>query len=132
MHARKIRWLAYTVLVGLIPICSRFFVWMVARTGTVDAVAAVDFVAFGLVLHIATINELAHVSGMNPSWRTLQSGMAVFFVAVYSVLYATSLVGDKIVDARRLTYCATTMALVSFLLNLSVFARLDKASQEES
>lgn len=124
--------MAYTVLVGLIPICSRFFVWMVTRTGTVDAIAAVDFVAFGLVLHIATINELEHVAGVSPSWKTLQSGLAVFFVAVYSVLYATSLVADKIVDVRRLTYCATTMALASFLLNLSVFGRLDKVSQEES
>jgi hypothetical protein len=105
---------------------------MVTRSGTVDALAAADFVAFGLVLHIATINELEHVSGMNPSWRTLQSGLSVFFVAVYSVLYAISLVGDKIVDARRLIYCATTMALVSFVINYSVFARLDIASQKES
>jgi hypothetical protein len=64
---------------------------MVTRAGTVDPLPAVDFVAFGLVLHIATINELEHVAGMISPWRTLQTGLAVFFVAVYSVLYATSL-----------------------------------------
>jgi hypothetical protein len=131
MQTKKIRWLIYTVLVGLIPIVSRCFVWMVTNAGTVDPLAAADFVAFGLVLHTATINELDRLSTDNSSWKVVHTGLAVSCVAFYSVLYSIGLVGDKIVDQRALTFCATLMALFSFLLNYSVFVQLDKAPQEE-
>lgn len=131
MQTKKIRWLVYTVLVGLIPIVSRCFVWMVTHAGTIDPLAAADFVAFGLVLHIATINELDRLSNNNSSWKVVHTGVAVSCVAFYSVLYSIGVVGDKIVDKKALTYCASAMALFSFLLNYSVFVQLDKAAQEE-
>lgn len=127
MHKKRTRWLVYTVLVGLIPIVSRAFAWLVTRHGTLDAIAAADFVAFGLVLHISAINELDHFSTDDSSWKTAQNGVAVFFVALYSVLYSVDLVGAMVVEKLTLKYCVMILACISFLLNYSVFKDLDGA-----
>ena len=56
----KIKWLIYTVLVGLIPILSRALLWFISQNQTMNFVNAADFVAFGLILHISNINEIEH------------------------------------------------------------------------
>lgn len=94
MTNNKTKWLAYTVLVGLIPIISRVFVWITANSESMQLLAAPDFVAFGLVLHISNINELEHISSeQNKGWKTIQNGISLTFVALYSVLYAVLLFG---------------------------------------
>ncbi len=60
MENKKVKWLIYTVLVGLIPILSRFLVWGVTEPGIVSFITASDFIAFGLILHISNINEIEH------------------------------------------------------------------------
>ena len=67
MENKKIKWLIYTVLVGLIPILSRLLIWLVTKEGTVEMLNASDFVAFGLVLHISNINEIEHISSSHGS-----------------------------------------------------------------
>ena len=69
MENKKIKWLIYTVLVGLIPIISRFLVWGVTQAGTVSILAASDFIAFGLILHISNINEIEHLSDSDKSCK---------------------------------------------------------------
>lgn len=130
MTNNKTKWLAYTVLVGLIPILSRIFVWLTAKADTMHLLAAPDFIAFGLVLHISNINELEHVSAENSKgWKTIQNGISLIFVALYSVLYAVLLVGEttpSLVDMKSMLICVIAMATVSFLLSLSIFHRLSK------
>ena len=130
MTNKKTKWLIYTVLVGLIPILSRVFVWLTSKIDSVHIVAASDFVAFGLVLHISSINELEHVaSEKDQGWKTIQNGVSLTFVALYSVLYAVLLVGEKlpsVVDVKAMLFCVMALAAVSFLLTLSVFHRLSK------
>lgn len=130
MTNNKTKWLAYTVLVGLIPIISRLFVWLTAKSESMQPLAATDFVAFGLVLHISNINELEHVlSEQNKDWKTIQNGVSLIFVALYSVLYAVLLIGEKnpsLIDMKSMLICVTSLALVSLLLSLSIFHRLSK------
>lgn len=133
MPNNKTKWLAYTVLVGLIPILSRVFVWLTAKTDSMQLLAAPDFVAFGLVLHISNINELEHVaSEPNKGWKTIQNGVSLIFVALYSVLYAVLLIGEKnpnLIDMKAMLACVITLASVSFVLSLSIFHRLSKLAQ---
>lgn len=126
-NSSKSKWLAYTFLIGLIPIFARLLIWVTATDGIVPAFAAADFVSFGLVLHVSNINELEHLSAIDKGWKTIQNGVSIIFIALYSVLYAVLLVGDKnagLVDAAATLYCVVTLSGVSTLLSLSIFHRI--------
>lgn len=132
MGNRKIKWLIYTVLVGLIPILSRLIVWIVTKEGSVNLLSPSDFVAFGLVLHISNINEIEHFSGVETEWKTAQNGISIAFIAFYSVLFALTLIGDGIVDVGAITICTIVLSLVSFLISYSVYDRISKVTSLES
>lgn len=127
MKDKKIKWLIYTVLVGLIPILSRSLAWLVTNAGAVEFLSPSDFVAFGLVMHISNINEIEHFNNVGKSWKTIQNGISIAFIAFYSVLYSFTLVGDKIVDILAITYCSIFLAFVSFLISYSVYDRISKS-----
>lgn len=129
MENKKTKWLIYTVLVGLIPVVARFFIWFVTKEGSVDLFSASDFIAFGLVLHISNINEIEHYSAKKEQWKTLQIGCSILFIAFYSVLFAVNLIGEIIVDVEAITKCAIGLSIVSFLISYSVY---DKVSKENS
>lgn len=123
----KSKWLAYTVLVGLIPILSRLLVWLISSNDVVLPFAAADLVAFGLVLHISNINELEHVASQGKSWKTIQNGVSVIFIALYSVLFATLLLAERnptLINSNSLLVCVAILAATSFALSLSIFHRL--------
>ena len=126
MTDKKIKWLIYTVLVGLIPILSRSLAWLVTNTGTVSFLSSSDFVAFGLVLHISNINEIEHFRNVGKEWKTVQNGVSIAFIAFYSVLYSLTLIGDKVVNVLAITYCSIFMAIVSFLISYSVYDRISR------
>ncbi|KPW03630.1 hypothetical protein [Pseudoalteromonas sp. P1-8] len=126
MGNKKIKWLIYTVLVGLIPILSRLIVWLVTKEGSVNLLSPSDFVAFGLVLHISNINEIEHFSGIQKEWKTAQNGISIAFIAFYSVLFALTLIGKSIVDVNAITICTVVLSVVSFLISYSVYDKLSK------
>lgn len=132
MGNRKIKWLIYTVLVGLIPIISRLIAWAVTKEGSVNLLSPSDFVAFGLVLHISNINEIEHFSGVEKEWKTAQNGISIAFIAFYSVLFALTLIGDSIVDVAAITICTIILSLVSFFISYSVYDRISKVNSIES
>jgi predicted Abi (CAAX) family protease len=127
MENRKIKWLIYTVLVGLIPIVSRVLVWGVTQPGTISIIAASDFIAFGLILHISNINEIEHLDDGEKTWKTVQNGTSILFIALYSVLFALTMLSEGLphfVDSKVIKICVITLAVVSFLISLSVFHRV--------
>jgi membrane-associated PAP2 superfamily phosphatase len=129
MKFSKSKWLAYTFLVGLIPVLTRFFTWVTTAAGAVSPLAAPDFVAFGLVLHISVINELEHLPAKERDWKTIQNGTSLLFITLYSALYAVTIIGEKtsnLIDANAMLKSCMIFALVSALLSLSVFHRLSK------
>ncbi|EHC07698.1 hypothetical protein Sbal625DRAFT_0029 [Shewanella baltica OS625] len=132
MGSKKIKWLIYTVLVGLIPIFSRLIVWIVTKEGSVDLLSPSDFVAFGLVLHISNINEIEHFSGVEREWKTLQNGISITFIAFYSVLFAITLIDEAIVDTQAITICTIVLSVVSFLISYSVYDRISKVPSPTS
>ena len=129
IHIVKVKWLIYTVLVGLIPIVLRALLWVISPNQTIDLFSASDFVAFGLILHISNINEIEHFNDLEKSWKTFQNGTSIFLITVYSFLFAAHLFGQanpgKInVDTVR----TISMILngVSFYLSFSVYDRISK------
>ncbi|MBS1129426.1 MAG: hypothetical protein H6R16_428 [Proteobacteria bacterium] len=129
MKFSKSKWLAYTFLVGLLPVLTRLLAWANTTTGMVSPIAASDFVAFGLVLHVSVINELEHLPGKEKEWKTIQNGTSLVFVALYSSLYALTIIGEKnasLIDANVMLRSSMILAMVSTLLSLSVFHRVSK------
>tara|TARA_R110001592_G_scaffold363036_1_gene679424 strand:+ start:37198 stop:37611 length:414 start_codon:yes stop_codon:yes gene_type:complete len=127
MENKKIKWLIYTVLVGLIPIISRLLVWGVTQAGTVSILAASDFIAFGLILHISNINEIEHLSDNEKSWKTIQNGTSILFIALYSVLFSLVMLSEGIpnfIDSKVIKASVIGLAAISFLISFSVFHRI--------
>ena len=134
MENKKIKWLIYTVLVGLIPALSRLLVWLVTQSGTVSLLATSDFIAFGLILHISNINEIEHISDNNKSWKTIQNGTSILFIAFYSVLLTLVMLSEgapSLIDANVIKTCTVILAFVSFLISFSVFHRISNVKKME-
>ncbi|WP_313347403.1 hypothetical protein [Stenotrophomonas sp.] len=124
MQTARTKWLAYTVLVGLLPIFSRFLVWLVTKEGSIEPFSPQDFIAFGLVLHISNINEIEHLVGADRSWKTTQNGISAFFIAVHGVLFCLTLIGGDAIDQRAIMYCVGSIALTSLAISYSLFNRI--------
>ena len=127
MVNKKIKWLIYTVLVGLIPIICRLLIWGASTSETIHWIAASDLIAFGLILHISNINEIEHISIDDKSWKTVQNGISIIFIAVYFVLFALNTLSEGFSGAINVTtikVCTFVLAAISFGISYSVFDRL--------
>ena len=127
MENKKITWLIYTVLVGLIPIIARLLVWGMTSAGTVSFFSASDFIAFGLVLHISNINEVEHLDNSEKDWKTAQNGMSILFITLYSILFSLIMLSDatpKIIDVETVGICVIVLSVISFLISYSVYDRI--------
>lgn len=134
MENKKVKWLIYTVLVGLIPILSRLLVWGVTESGVVSVITASDFIAFGLILHISNINEIEHLSEDELSWKTIQNGISIAFIAFYSVLFAIIMVSEGIpsfIDIDVIQKCTVGLAFISLMISFSVFHRISVLAKQE-
>lgn len=131
----KIKWLIYTVLVGLIPILSRALIWFISQNRTMDFFNASDFVAFGLILHISNINEIEHFNDRENSWKTIQNGISIAFISFYSVLFACSLLGQSnpgLINVEAITHLSIVLSFVSFLISFSVYHTISKFREKDT
>ena len=127
MKFSKSKWLAYTFLVGLIPILTRLLIWLATMSGNVRAVTAPDLITLGLILHISIINELEHFSIRQQGWKTIQNGLSVIFIVFYSVLYAVTIIGERnsrLIDENALLLTSVFLVLTSVSVGITVFYRL--------
>ena len=132
MHIIKVKWLIYTVLIGLIPIFLRMLIWSILQNRTMDLFNASDFVAFGLVLHISNINQIEHFSDGQKSWKTIQIGFSILFILFYGILFASSLLGQLnpgMINVKNLTGFSISFSFVSFLMSFAVYDRVSKREQ---
>lgn len=125
MNDRYIKWMFYTVVVGLIPIIVRLFVCLITNNNSMNLLVPSDIIVFGLVLHISTLNEIEHFENED-NWKTKQIGVSIIFMILYSILMASALFSEiqpTLIDMTVLLYCSVSMAMVSLLLTSSVFDR---------
>lgn len=126
MQTSKSRWLAYTVLVGLIPILARLFIWLVTKEGSISPFSPQDFIAFGLVLHISNINEIEHLGDREAPWKATHNAISAVFIAIHGVLYCMTLIGGELVDESAISNCAGGIALTSLAISYTLFNRIGK------
>jgi hypothetical protein len=126
MRTTKTHWLACTVLVGLIPIFSRLFIWLATKDGTVEPFAPQDLIAFGLVLHISNINEMKHLVTADRSWKIAHNGASLCFIAIYGAFFCLTLIGDDIVDQHAMITCVGIIALASLFISYCLLNRISK------
>lgn len=127
MVDRRVKWLIYTVLVGLIPIASRFIVWLVSKSPDMPLFNPSDFVAFGLVLHISNINEIEHIESFSQNWKTVQNGISFAFITFYGVLFALTVLSETkpdFIKNQTIKYSVMVLCAVSLFLSYSVYHRV--------
>lgn len=129
MKTATSKWLAYTFIVGLVPMLMRLLAWSVTTSGLVKPIAAPDLVAFGLVLHVSIIHELEHNRRRDKSWLTIQNGTTVLFVSLYGALYTLSIVSERIsgfINTDYILYASGLLATASALLFQATIHHLSK------
>ena len=119
----------YTVLVGLIPVLLRLLVWTISQTRNMEVLNTADFVVFGLILHISSIHQIAHISDRQSSWKTILNGTSIFFITGYGFLFAAYLFGQSnpgLVNQEVTRCLAIGFSVVSFVIGYAVYDRITK------
>lgn len=133
MGDKQIKWLMYTVLVGLIPIILRLIMHVVTN-GSVKMFNASDFIAFGLILHISNINELEHYTKVkDKSWKTIQNGLSIIFIVFYGLFFALTLLSEVnpiSINYNAVEKFAMILSGVSFLISFMIYDRLSKLKRK--
>ena len=85
----KMKWLIYTVSIGLIPVFLRFIVFLLHKERSCDfLINEIDFIIFGLVLNSSNINELENKTKVNKELKTRHIGLSVILIVIFSFLLA--------------------------------------------
>ena len=116
----------YTVALGLLPAVLRLMIGLTSPNEGIDLLNAVDFILFGLVLHISNINELEHFNDSEKSWKTIQNGTSLVFVALYCSLYVSHLYGEV---GIVLLIVSMLLGIMSFLISFTVYDRTSKIDE---
>jgi hypothetical protein len=127
----RLKWLIYTVIVGLIPILARLMVYFLAPDAAKSFMwSATDISAFGLVLNISNINAVEN-EDVDAQWRTWCNGLSVMHVVFITGLFILSFTTELqpgFLDTSRLIQVAVLLGCTSFILGLTVYNRLSQAT----
>lgn len=130
MYNRIVKWLVYTVIMGLMPAMARLLISTVSLNSNVSLFNALDFIIFGLILHTANVNEVEHFSDDQSAWRTIQNGVSIIFIVAYSLLFTCYLIGQSnpgTFNLLAINFISLGLAIVSFLISFSVYNRVSSA-----
>ena len=132
MTFKKAKWLIYTVLVGLLPFISRSFAFLIMKERTIEFLFnEIDWVAFGLILHVSNVNELEHIEFSDKAWKTVQNGISIAFIAIYSVIFTASSIhsiNNTLFDEWTMKVSSIILSCSSFAVSYSIYDRLSKLS----
>ena len=88
---KKVKWLIYTVAIGLVPFLARFFVYMFTNSLTASYLLnEIDIIAFGLALHVANINELTENYIGDEKGKVTNLGICLFMIIIYGIILGIS------------------------------------------
>lgn len=123
---RKILWLVYTVLFGMVPIIMRLIAFAMVNGGKIAPFSSSDFISLGIVLHVSLLAETRYNEHHEAYWKKAVAGISVFAVIMYAVLYIFSLLSDVLPDIniRFVLWASILMVVGSLLMSLMVYDRL--------
>lgn len=132
MTYRKAKWLIYTVLVGLVPFIARLIIYLALKEKNIEFLLhETDFIIFGLILHITTINELEHFELDDKPWKTVQNGLSIIFIIVYAVIFSLSCihsVNPGMFEKNSMIWSSISLSFISLLISYSTCDRISKLS----
>ncbi|MHA6724159.1 hypothetical protein [Sphingomonas sp. RS2018] len=94
-----------------------------------EAFATADFVAFGLVLHSANINEVNRVAQNDEVWKTVHNGVSIIFLVVYALLLFTTIIPASQINVFNAIRAAIVLSFVSLIISASIFFRSNSVSE---
>ncbi|MEZ9362771.1 hypothetical protein AB4175_23215 [Vibrio cyclitrophicus] len=127
---KKLKWLTYTVGVGILPLLARLLAGCLFEND-LEWFATSDFIGFGFVMHISILNELEHMKE-DGNWKTRNNFSSVSFVFMFGLLTLANLTVEAqpgLINPETLKTCSMIIAFISFLLAHSVFKRLSSESK---
>lgn len=127
---KKRKWLIYTVLIGLMPLLIRLFIFLTTKnTQTNYILNEVDIVTFGLVLNLTNINELEDNEKVDKKWKTTNIGFSVLLLILFSLFLGIAYIADfpnnTQFDKSNIRNCAALLGVVSFFMSYSIYNRLN-------
>ncbi|MCK1794293.1 hypothetical protein [Pseudomonas violetae] len=130
LSEKKVLWLIYTVLFGMVPIFIRIFVACMVNGDKVPLISAADFISLGIVMQISILAEIRYNESSQAGWKQALIGISVLAIIFYAALFAFALLGEVNPDINQNAVLGMSilMSLGSFLLCWAVYDRIIHSS----
>jgi len=130
----KIKWLIYTVAIGLLPFIIRFLMFIVSESRDLNFLMnESDFIILGLVLNITNINELQNKQA--DLWKIRVIGLTLLQIAIYSGLlalsYLTEIPDQKMINSDSLFICSLFLSFCSLIFSYAIYTKLSNQEIEK-
>lgn len=121
----KIKWLIYTVLIGLVPCFIRLS--LAISTNTITSMVSIsDLVAFALVMQISTIGGCEQLNAKHSSFKSFSNGLSIILLILSGLYYALSLLLESKPDLINLNSCLYILAVVCLASTSLSYATHDR------
>lgn len=122
---KKIKWLYFTVGVGLVPFICRVVLFLLRNDLNYDYIFnEIDIVAFSLALQIGVINELADNFVGSDVIKYRNFGASLFFVfgcaIILTVSYVAEIDKSNIYNHLSIKICSGILALASLFFSYKI------------
>lgn len=130
LSERKVLWLIYTVLFGMVPILIRLFVASLVNGDKIAWVSASDFISLGIVMQISILAEIRYTESGESGWKSAITGISALAVIFYAALFAFALLGEVNADINKSAVLSMSilMSIGSFMLCWAVYDRVIHSS----
>ncbi|QDV53687.1 hypothetical protein Enr17x_57680 [Gimesia fumaroli] len=128
----KMNWFYFSVLIALLPVSCRLIIWIVLDNSIrIDAFSLVDLVAFGIVLHATSLNEINNIpvrkfTAEIRDWKSRNVNTATFFLVLYGLFISLGIMTEvKTVKMNEyiLLYSTFALGLVSLILSYRIYQK---------
>ena len=126
-----VNWLSFTCFIGLIPVILRLIAWIFSEYG-IEPIAISDLIAFGLVLHASNINEVSSFNSDDKRWSSLHYATSIVFIAVYGLIYMTTVVKIPNLSDWKILGGALVLSLTSLFISFAIFYRTQRNLEYKS
>lgn len=135
----KLRWLIYTVAVGLIPLAIRALIYLCTREATLGfALNASDLVALGLVVSVTNLNEIDRVRVNDERWKEKCKGISIVAIVLFAgmlMMADMAELGGSPVIMERMKWLLILLNFAILSISASLYdrlARIEDAAQSDA
>ena len=129
----KVKWLIFTVLIGLTPVLARFIIYLISSQPA-PRLHAGDVIGFGLIMVITNINFLEHQQEVGPSWKTTHIGISLILAVLFAALFTAMCVHDinsQVMSIRKIKVASLVLAFAALTFSYAVVDRLSRTPKQE-